>query len=120
LAATIDYDDCVALVFDRTGANERQVIFERMDWMHPNRRGYYEKNCAFIARAPAALAETLTEDPVEVMFNGSVAPMRRLVDDLRALPNAAAFSVAVTEYERRDFALVDVNTAGCSNGSTLA
>jgi len=54
------------------------------------------------------------------MFNGSVAPMRRLVDDLRALPNAAAFSVAVTEYERRDFALVDVNTAGCSKGSTLA
>ena len=54
------------------------------------------------------------------MFNGSVAPMRQLVSDLRALAAADRFSVAVTEYEHRDFALVDVNAAGCSKGSTLA
>ena len=46
--------------------------------------------------------------------------MRRLVADLRALPIAAQFSVAVTAYEHRDFTLVDVNGAGCSKGSTLA
>jgi len=28
--------------------------------------------------------------------------------------------VAVTEYELRDFSLVDVNAAGCSKGTTLA
>jgi len=28
--------------------------------------------------------------------------------------------VAITEYEARDFALVDVNGAGCSKGTTLA
>src|SRR6476646_4401559 len=54
------------------------------------------------------------------MFNGAVAPMRALVAALRASDAAAEFAVAVTEYEHRDFALVDVNAAGCSKGSTLA
>jgi Cof subfamily protein (haloacid dehalogenase superfamily) len=118
LAGTRAYEDSVALVFDRPG--ERQVVFERMDWTHPNRRGYYEKNRAFIAEAPAGLAAMLTEDPVQVMFNGCVEPMRELISALRALPGADQFSVAVTEYAERDFSLVDVNGAGCSKGSTLA
>jgi Cof subfamily protein (haloacid dehalogenase superfamily) len=118
LAGTRAYEDSVAIVFDRPG--ERQVLFERMDWTHPNRRGYYEKNKAFIAEAPAPLAEMLTEDPVQVMFNGHVEPMRALVAALRALPIADRFSVSVTEYAQRDFSLVDVNGAGCSKGSTLS
>jgi Cof subfamily protein (haloacid dehalogenase superfamily) len=118
LSGTLAYEDSVAIVFDRP--DERQIVFERMDWAHPNRRGYYEKNKAFIAAAPSPLGEMLTEDPIQVMFNGSVEPMRALVAALRALPAADQFSVAITEYEARDFALVDVNAAGCSKGSTLA
>src|SRR5262249_20258187 len=81
---------------------------------------YYERNKAYIARAPSRLADMLTEDPIQVMFNGSVAPMRALAATLRALPIADRFAVAITEYEHRDFALVDVNGAGCSKGATLA
>ena len=48
--------DRVALVFDRPpGHDERQIVFERMDWTHPNRRGYFEKNQPFIAQAQALL-----------------------------------------------------------------
>jgi len=36
------------------------------------------------------------------------------------MPIADRFSVAITEYELRDFSLVDVNGAGCSKGTTLA
>ncbi len=116
LAETRALEDSVAIVFDR--ADHRQIVYERMDWSHPNRRGYYEKNRAFIAEAP--LAEALDEDPIQVMFNGSVEPMRRLVASLRAMPIADTFTVAITEYEARDFALVDINGPGCSKGSTLA
>jgi hydroxymethylpyrimidine pyrophosphatase-like HAD family hydrolase len=112
LSATTAYEDSVAIVFDRQ--DERQIVFERMDWSHPNRRGYYEKNKAYIAAAPVALAEMLTEDPIQVMFNGSVAPMRALAGALRALPIADQLTVATTEYEARDFSLVDINGAGCS------
>ena len=118
LEETQHLEDSVAVVFDRPG--ERQIVFERMDWTHPNRRGYYEKNKAYIAAVPSPLADTLTEDPIQVMFNGSVEPMRALVAALRAMPAAGRFSVAITEYELRDFSLVDVNGAGCSKGTTLA
>ena len=118
LDATRTYEDSVAIVFDRP--DERQIVFERMDWTHPQRRGYYEKNRAFIAEAPAPLADMLTEDPVQVMFNGGVAPMRVLVDALRSLPGAERYTVAITEYEPRNFSLVDVNAPNCSKGTTLA
>ncbi|MCC7417307.1 MAG: HAD family phosphatase [Acidobacteria bacterium] len=118
LDATGAFADSVALVFDRP--DERQIVYERMDWSHPHRRGYYEKNLAFITPATAGLADALVEDPIQVMFNGGVAPMRELAGALRAAPGAAAYAVAITEYERRDFSLIDVNAAGCSKGSTLA
>ena len=111
------FDDSVAIVFDRL---DDQIVFERMDWSHPNRRGYYEKNKAFIAATASPLRDMLTEDPIQVMFNGSVEPMRALVATLRAMPTADQFSVAITEYVPRDFSLVDVNGAGCSKGTTLA
>jgi len=118
LAETRHLEDSVAVVFDRP--DERQIVFERMDWSHPNRRGYYEKNKAFISQTSALIAEILVDDPIQVMFNGSVAPMRELARALRSLPVADRISVAVTEYETRDFSLVDVNAGGCSKGTTLA
>ena len=116
LTETPGFEDSVAIVFDRQ--DDRQIVYETMDWTHPNRRGYYEKNRAFIAQL--ALTEALVEDPIQVMFNGSVAPMRRLVATLRALSISSQYTVAITEYEARDFALVDVNGPGCSKGTTLA
>ena len=118
LSQTRAHEESVAIIFDRP--DERQIVFERMDWSLPNRRGYYEKNKAFIAMATAPLADMLVEDPIQLMFNGSVSSMRALAESLRALPVAPAFSVAITEYERRDFTLLDVNGAGCSKGATLA
>jgi Cof subfamily protein (haloacid dehalogenase superfamily) len=122
LASTQAYEEHVALVFDRDSVDhERQIVFERMNWTLPNRRGYYEKNKAFIAAADGPLASALSEDdPIQVMFNGGVEPMRALVRVLRALPIADQISVALTEYPHRDFSLVDVNGAGCSKGTTLA
>jgi hypothetical protein len=121
LAATGSFEDSVAIVFDREpGSDEaRQIVFERMDWTHPNRARYYAVNRAFITGV-TPLADALNEDPIQVMFNGSVVPMRALATTLRRLPVAAELSVAVTEYEARDFSLVDVNAAGCSKGETLA
>jgi Cof subfamily protein (haloacid dehalogenase superfamily) len=122
LEHTRAFEDSVAIVFDRPDVDdERQIVYERMDWTHPHRRGYYEKNKAFIAAAPSSLADALAEeDPIQVMFNGSVEPMRALAHELRAAPIADRYAVAITEYELRDFSLVDVNAAGCSKGTTLA
>ena len=117
LAATRAYRDGVGLIFDRP--RDGQVVFERIDWTHPSRRGYAERNREYITEVEP-LEAALTEDPIQVTFNGSVAPMRRLVTALGTRPDAAAFTLAVTEYESRDFSFVDVLAAGCTKGATLA
>jgi hypothetical protein len=116
LGVTRAYRDGAALIFDRP--RDGQVIFERIDWAHPSRRGYAERNREFIVEMDP-IESALTEDPIQVMFNGGVAPMRGLVRLLRELPASAEFSIAVTEYAERDFSLVDVLPAGCTKGSTL-
>jgi len=117
LDATRAYRDSAALIFDRPRGG--QVVFERIDWSHPSRRGYAERNREFIVEVDP-LEAALTEDPIQVMFNGGVAAMRGLSDLLRALPSSPGFAVAVTEYVERDFSLVDVLPAGCTKGATLA
>jgi hypothetical protein len=121
LDGTRAHETSVAVVVDRDPRRDDgpHVLFEHMDWTHPHRRGYYERNQAFIGRA-APLAEALAEDPLEVLFTGFVAPMRAVAEAVRRLPVADRVSVALTEYEHRDFSLVDVNAAGCSKGDTLA
>jgi hypothetical protein len=67
------------------------------------------------------IEDALTEDPLQVMFNGSVQAMRDMVSILRGHNGSSAmYSLAVTEYESRDFTLVDVLAAGCSKGSMLS
>lgn len=117
LEATPAFRHLAALVFDRT--DDPPTVFERIDWEDPTRRRYYERNRAFITQSDP-LVEALTEDPVQVMFNGPVATMRDLAALLARLPAADAFTIARTEYESRDFCLLDVVARGCSKGSTLA
>ena len=117
LEATREHRDSAAVIFDRP--RDGQVVFERIDWTHPSRRGYAERNRAFIVEVDP-IESALTEDPIQVMFNGGVASMRGLVALLRALPSSPAFAVAVTEYVERDFSLVDVLPAGCTKGAALA
>jgi Cof subfamily protein (haloacid dehalogenase superfamily) len=117
LQGTAEYRDTAAVVFDRV--REGQVVFERIDWPGRRNRDYALRNRQFIAEV-APLEACLTEDPIQVMFNGPFALMRQLLADLRALPMADRFSISVTEYESRDFIMVDVVRDGCSKGATLA
>ena len=108
-----------ALIFDRPLGG--QVVFESIDWNDPRHQRFYEANRPFVSEQ-SPLEDALTEDPVQIMFTGCCLPMRRLFDDLRAeaTEDRADYSVALTEYGRRDFSLVDVMQAGCSKGAALA
>jgi Cof subfamily protein (haloacid dehalogenase superfamily) len=115
LAATHAHRDACAVIFDRQDA---QIVYDTMDWAHPNRRGYFDRNQACIVQAQP-LESALTEDPIQVMFNGSVSMMRDLLSSLkRAL--GTRVEIALTEYAQRDFTLLDVMARGCSKGTMLA
>lgn len=117
LAATADFRSGAAVVFDR--ARERQLIFERIDWKDPVSGGYYQRNREFIAEC-VPLEDSLDEDPIQVMFVGSVARMRAAHSALKSMPRVNDFSTALTEYEQRDLSILDVIERGCSKGAALA
>ena len=115
LEMTKPYRHAAALVFDRDA--DRQVMFETMDWEHPGRKAYWRRNQSLIAQA-VPLEDALVEDPIQVMFNGGVEPMRLLADALTV--NDGTFAVSLTEYVHRDFSLVDVTAPGATKGRALA
>jgi HAD superfamily hydrolase (TIGR01484 family) len=125
LHAMRGYRDATALVFDRDA--DRQVVFETMDWDHPGRQKYWSRNNSHIAQS-VPLEDALTEDPIQVMFNGAVDLMRPLADLLRrdARVHVASegevleYSVLMTEYVHRDFTLVDVTSPEATKGHALA
>lgn len=115
LSATPDYRHCAALIFDREASG--QIVADTMDWEVPNRKHYWLRNQHLIAQA-SPLEQALTEDPVEVMFNGGVGEMRDLAAHLTGLGDG--FAVSVTEYEDRDFTLLDVTHPRATKGQALA
>jgi 5-amino-6-(5-phospho-D-ribitylamino)uracil phosphatase len=117
LEATTPWRDGAGLVFDRP--REGQVVLEAIDESHPARRMYARVNRPFITECQP-LEDALTEDPLQVTFNGPVDSMRGLLACLREHPRVVDVSLAVTEYTPRDFTLVDVLQRGCTKGSMLA
>jgi len=115
LDSTRPFRHAAALVFDRDA--DRQVMFETMDWEHPGRKAYWARNQSLIAQS-VPLEDALTEDPIQVMFNGGVETMRMLVEGLRA--EAGDFAVSLTEYVHRDFSLIDVTAPAATKGRALA
>jgi Cof subfamily protein (haloacid dehalogenase superfamily) len=115
LRRTPEHRDGAAVVFDRP--REGQVVFEAIDWEHPRHGRFFASNRPFLAESNP-LEDCLTEDPIQVMFTGSCAPMRALFHDLKD-EATERFSVALTEYQHRDFSLVDVVRSGVSKGSAL-
>jgi hypothetical protein len=112
-----DYRRRAALVFDRL--RENQVIYEEIEWHDPRRRAYLQRNREFIAQV-SPLEDALTEDPIQLMYTGEPAQMRAAETVLRSSPQRDSFSLAVTYYDRFDFAMLDIIHPGCSKGATLA
>ena len=106
----------VAVIFDRPG--ERQYAYEGIDWSHPQRQWYYERNRRFMTRVEP-IESALTEDPAQVAYTGGVEQMRALADQVRGLPEAPDITITLTEYAERDFSLLDLIAGGWSKGAAL-
>ena len=105
-----------AVIFDREGP--RQYLYEEIDWKHPNRRHYYKINQQFMSQH-APLEDALNESPIQLSFTGGVQKIRQLSEFVQSLNISDKISITLTEYEDRDFSLLDITTQGCSKGSML-
>jgi hydroxymethylpyrimidine pyrophosphatase-like HAD family hydrolase len=94
-------------------------MLQSIDWNDPTRGGYYTRNREFLAEANP-LESSLTEDPIQVMFTGTVAPMREAELVLQSVQFAHEFALAATVYEAKDFSMIDVIHPSVSKGAALA
>jgi len=114
---TTEWREGAAVIFDRQ--RENQLMLETLDPDDSLRYAYYSRNMDFIGLA-RPLETCLTEDPIQVMLSGGIEAMRDAEARLRNAAFAEEFRLAVTSYERKDFAMIDVIPPGCSKGSSLA
>jgi Cof subfamily protein (haloacid dehalogenase superfamily) len=117
LHLTTEWREGAAVIFDRE--RENQLMLESLDPDDSLRYAYYSRNLEFIGLA-SPLESCLTEDPIQVMLSGRIAAMREAEARLRAVDFTQEFRLALTCYEQKDFAMIDVIPAGCSKGSSLA
>jgi len=117
VVATRPIREGAALIFDRPDA--RQYTYERIDWSHKERKWYYELYKVYMTEVES-LEVALDEEPVQLTFNGSVKEMRKLNIYIRKLESARNLTLTRTEYEDRNFSLLDITAPGCSKGATLA
>ena len=117
LQLTRPWREGAAVIFDRP--LENQLMLEVLGPDDSMRYAYYSRNKEFIGIAKP-LEICLTEDPIQVMLSGKIEPMRDAEAALRAAPIAEEFALAVTSYESKDFAMIDVINPVCSKGSSLA
>jgi len=106
-----------AVIFDRQ--LENQLMLEVLDPDDSMRYAYYSRNMEFIGLANP-LESCLTEDPIQVMLSGKVGSIGKAEAALRGAPFVEEFALAVTCYEGKDFAMIDVLNPVCSKGSSLA
>src|SRR5207302_9874245 len=68
---------------------------------------------------PDPRTATPTEGPLQATRPGKARPMRDAERVLPGAPFAQEFALAVTMYEPRDFAMIDVLNPVCSKGASL-
>jgi Cof subfamily protein (haloacid dehalogenase superfamily) len=118
LEATPEHRASAGVIFDRPDA--KQVVLERVDWENPFVGPYLRRHRHHVAEIAPLTSCLDAEDPVEVLFLGECAAMRRIMEVLERLPIARNYRTALTEYERRNLSMLDVLESSVSKGAALA
>jgi len=102
------------LTFDSDGPGT--IVIERLDKLEGSIQRWLEKNMKYI-QFVVPIENALTTDPVQAMFCGPIADMKRALQVLESC--GLPITVLRTEYPGRDLSIVDVLNAGCSKGHAL-
>jgi Cof subfamily protein (haloacid dehalogenase superfamily) len=117
LEATKPWREGAAVIFDRP--RENQLILESLRPDDTIRYPYYKRNLEHIGIV-SPLENSVTEDPIQVMFTGTLAEMRAAESVLRNADFSSSYGLSFTLYDSKNFAMIDVLPADCTKGSSLA
>jgi Cof subfamily protein (haloacid dehalogenase superfamily) len=94
------------------------IVLEHMDDLNDSIQRWLEKNAQFIDFV-IPIENSLTRDPVQTMFCGPIARMRRAHAVLLASGLENDITVLRTEYPARDLLMIDVLNRECSKGHAV-
>jgi Cof subfamily protein (haloacid dehalogenase superfamily) len=111
-----DFRGHTVLTFDTE--EKGAIVLEHMRELNTVIQRWLEKNLQFIEFV-IPIEDSLTTDPVQAMFCGSIPRMQEALARLDASRLGADITVVRTEYPLRDLSIVDVLNQGCSKGHAL-
>jgi len=104
------------LTFDIEGKGS--IVLEHMRELNGSIQRWLEKNLEYIDFV-IPIERSLTTDPVQAMFCGSISRMQKALASLSVCDVHEKITVLRTEYPVRDLSIVDVLNEGCSKGHAL-
>jgi Cof subfamily protein (haloacid dehalogenase superfamily) len=111
-----DYRGSTVLTFDTE--SKGAIVLEHMRELNVSIQRWLEKNLQFIDFV-IPLEDSITSDPVQVMFCGTIDRMHEALATLEHCGLENSITVSRTEYPVRDLSIVDVLNHGCSKGHAL-
>jgi Cof subfamily protein (haloacid dehalogenase superfamily) len=115
-AAMREFRDNTVLTFDLEGKGA--IVLEHMRQLNGSIQRWLEKNIEYIDFV-IPIEDSLTTDPVQVMFCGPIAHMHRALEGLASCRLENEITVLRTEYPLRDLSIVDVLNKDCTKGHAL-
>jgi hypothetical protein len=112
----VDFRGGTVLTFDKE--TRGAIVIERDDDMQASVGRWLEHNAAFIEHV-SPIEASLTEDPLQAMFCGTIARMKEVEERVAEFPGLSQLSVMKTQYDQRDLSMVDVLPLGVSKGHAL-
>jgi Cof subfamily protein (haloacid dehalogenase superfamily) len=104
------------LTFDVDGKGA--IVLEHMQDLTASIQRWLEKNLEYIDFV-IPIEDSLTMDPVQAMFCGTIVRMHQVLEGLEASSVEGQITVSRTEYPVRDLSIVDVLNRGCTKGHAL-
>jgi Cof subfamily protein (haloacid dehalogenase superfamily) len=115
-AAMREFRGHTVLTYDK---DERgAIVLEHMRDLNASIQRWLEKNLQYIDFI-IPIEDSLTMDPVQAMFCGTIARMHAALAAIEASGLENQITVLRTEYPIRDLSIVDVLNQGCSKGHAL-
>jgi Cof subfamily protein (haloacid dehalogenase superfamily) len=116
IAEMRDFRRAAVITFDIRGRGE--LVLEDPAALVGNIGRWIDKNAEYIEQV-VPIEDSLVRDPVQAMFCGPVAEMKRAQQALGASSVISEVTVLRTQYDWRDLCIVDVLNRGCSKGHAL-
>lgn len=112
-----DFRNYLVITFDRPYRGA--LVCESADDLNQSIQRWMEKNAEYIEYV-RPIENSLTEDPIQSMFCGTMANMNRAYLQLtRNSELMDKITVLKTQYDDRDLCILDVLNHGCSKGHAL-